>query len=220
MPVGGVLRKFTAWRSLKRSCLAAAAAASWEVRLPGLWSEPSLQGGLDALRLGRSAELRMHRTFTFCWCFSIRFPVGLYVSFQVLTSSNPVLRLPPRSMARLSNFASAYGFLSVSLHILQKPQNYSWGSKQTPFEILFWWLNIFCGPSGVYNQKTRIKIKSTRICKAASRRRQTRPCMCSHVYIWFRGTEKWFNSRFSKLPELPEKPKGMPEPGAGMSTQT
>lgn len=28
------------------------------------------------------------------------------------------------------------------------------------------------------------------------------------------GTEKWFNSRFSKLPELPEKPKGMPEPGA------
>eukprot|EP00913_Durusdinium_trenchii_P016906 g15894.t1 len=27
------------------------------------------------------------------------------------------------------------------------------------------------------------------------------------------GTEKWFNSRFSKLPELPEKPKGMPEPG-------
>lgn len=27
------------------------------------------------------------------------------------------------------------------------------------------------------------------------------------------GIENWFKSRFSKLPDLPEKPKGMPEPG-------
>ena len=27
------------------------------------------------------------------------------------------------------------------------------------------------------------------------------------------GHEQWFKSRFPKLPALPEKPKGMPEPG-------
>lgn len=34
----------------------------------------------------------------------------------------------------------------------------------------------------------------------------------------FRGIENWFKSRFSKLPDLPEKPKGMPEPGDGTSS--
>ena len=31
------------------------------------------------------------------------------------------------------------------------------------------------------------------------------------------GHEQWFKSRFPKLPALPEKPRGMPEPGAASS---
>ena len=45
--------------------------------------------------------------------------------------------------------------------------------------------------------------------------RLNRAVRFSKIYLnsacW--GIENWFKSRFSKLPDLPEKPKGMPEPG-------